>query len=81
MRAPVSLDGGDGEDVRGVGGVGFDAVDLGAEVELAAEGDDFFGDVLPELAGAELGIEEALDERGVGGLLGDVAGWLIWACA
>jgi hypothetical protein len=43
-------------------------------VDLSATGDDLVGDVLPKLAGAELGVEEALDEGGVGGLLLDVRG-------
>ena len=41
--------------------------------DLAAAADDFPGDGLPHLPGPVLGIEELLDERGLGVLLGDVA--------
>ena len=48
-----------------------DAIDLNAEVDFAARPDPV-GDVFPQLTRAELGIEELLDQRGFGLLLGDV---------
>jgi hypothetical protein len=53
---------------------GDDAVHLPSHVDLAAHGEHLFSDVLPELAGAELRVQEALDQRGVGALLRDVFG-------
>ncbi len=54
-----------------------DAVDLDAEVNFAAGLDDQVRDVFPKLAGAELGVQELLDERGFGLFLSDV---LCWTC-
>jgi hypothetical protein len=40
-------------------------------MQFAAGFLDHFGDVLPKLAGAEFGVEELLDQRGFGLLLGE----------
>ena len=71
MRArPLAFDGLDGGDA-----VAFDVelIDAPAQVDLAAALlANQLGDMFPELAGAVLGIEELLDERGFGLLLRDV---------
>ncbi len=52
----------------------MDAVDLGPEMNFAATLANQIGRMFPKLAGAELGIEEPLDQRGFGFLLCDAAG-------
>ena len=54
----------------------MDFVDLDAEVDLTAGATNKISRMFPKLAGAELGIEEPLDQRGLSLLLSDAASLL-----